>query len=128
MSRYIDADRLIAHLKDEIEECDPKCGGRPDIAYGVTLGLKSAIAFAEALSADVVEVRHAQIKWVNRPISAEWLTVVDENGDSHYGKYHDKIDPNPVGYCGECGKRLDDTFMHFCPNCGARMDGERREQ
>lgn len=56
MSRYIDADRLIAHLKDEIEECDPKCGGRPDIAYGVTLGLKYAIAFAEALSADVVEV------------------------------------------------------------------------
>lgn len=56
MKRYIDADRLIAHLKDEIEECDPKCGGRPDIAYGVTLGLKSAIAFAETLSADVVEV------------------------------------------------------------------------
>lgn len=72
---------------------------------------------------DVVEVRHAKIKWVNRPISAEWLTVVDDNGDSHYGKYHDKIDPNPVGYCGECGKRLDDTFMHFCPNCGAKMDG-----
>ena len=77
--------------------------------------------------ADVVEVRHSRIKWVNRPISAQYATVTDEYGEKHYGKVHDFIENNPVGYCGECGKRLDDTFMNFCPNCGAKMDGERSE-
>ena len=50
------------------------------------------------------------------------MTVVDEKGESHYGKYHDKIDYNPVGYCGRCSKRLDDTFMHYCPNCGVELE------
>ena len=58
MPRYIDADKLIAHLKDEIEGCKPPLGGRANgksIAYGTILGLKSAISFAETLStADVV--------------------------------------------------------------------------
>ena len=57
MARYIDADKLIAHLKDEIEGCKPPFGGRANgksIAYGTELGLKSAISFAETLStADV---------------------------------------------------------------------------
>ena len=102
MSRYIDADRLIAHLKDEIEECDPKCGGRPDIAYGVTLGLKSAIAFAEALSADVVEVRHGY-----------W-----ETEDTMLGR---------CCVCSVCGS-CPTLEYKYCPYCGAKMDGERREQ
>ena len=58
MARYIDADKLIAHLKDEIKGCEPKFGGRVNgksVAYGTELGLKAAISFAEALSvADVV--------------------------------------------------------------------------
>lgn len=57
MARYIDADKLIAHLKDEIEGCKPPFSGRANgksIAYGTELGLKSAISFAETLStADV---------------------------------------------------------------------------
>jgi len=57
--RYIDADKLIAHLKDEIEGCcEPHYGGRingKSVAYGTVLGLKSAISFAETLStADVI--------------------------------------------------------------------------
>lgn len=60
MARYIVADTLIAHLKDEIEGCKPPFCGRANgksIAYGTILGLKSAISFAETLStADVVEV------------------------------------------------------------------------
>ena len=80
----------------------------------------------EAPAADVVEVRRGKIKWVNRPIAAQYATVTNEYGEKHYGKVCDRIENNPVGYCGECGKRLDDTFMNFCPNCGARMDGERR--
>ena len=58
MARYIDADKLIAHLKDEIKECEIPFGSRANgkgIAYGTALGLKSAISFAETLStADVI--------------------------------------------------------------------------
>jgi hypothetical protein len=58
MARYIDADALIAHLKDEIKGCEIPFGSRANgkgIAYGTALGLKSAISFAETLStADVV--------------------------------------------------------------------------
>lgn len=57
MARYIDADKLIAHLKDEIKACKPKFNGRSNgksIAYGTELGLKCAISFAETLpTADV---------------------------------------------------------------------------
>lgn len=60
MKRYIDADKLIEHLKDEIEGCTQPVGSRPNgksIAYGTELGLKMAISYAETLAtADVVEV------------------------------------------------------------------------
>ena len=71
MARYIDADKLIAHLKDEIEGCKQPFGSRANgksIAYGTELGLKSAISFVETLStADVVpksEVEKLQNKVV----------------------------------------------------------------
>lgn len=55
--RYIDADKLIAHLKDEIKECEIPFGSRANgrsVAYGTKLGLQSAISFAETLAtADV---------------------------------------------------------------------------
>lgn len=53
MARYIDADKLIEHLKDEIKACEPVFDGRANgksIAYGTELGLKSAISFAETLA------------------------------------------------------------------------------
>lgn len=57
MARYIDADKLIEHLKDEIKACEPVFDGRANgksVAYGTELGLKSAISFAETLAtADV---------------------------------------------------------------------------
>ena len=57
MSRYIDADKIIEHLNDEIEACGD-CGVcfRP-ATYGTRLGLeysKSLVKTAE--TADVVEV------------------------------------------------------------------------
>lgn len=55
--RYIDADKLIEHLKDEIKACEPVFGGRANgksVAYGTELGLKSAISFAETLSTEDV--------------------------------------------------------------------------
>ena len=57
MARYIDADKLIEHLKDNLREC-----GNPDVAtqprtYGCSLGLKGALSYAETLpTTDVVEV------------------------------------------------------------------------
>lgn len=57
MARYIDADKLIEHLKDEIKACELVFNGRANgksVAYGTELGLKSAISFAETLAtADV---------------------------------------------------------------------------
>ena len=50
MARYIDADKLIEHLKDEIKACEPVFFGRANgksVAYGIELGLKSAISFSE---------------------------------------------------------------------------------
>lgn len=49
MARYIDADKLIAHLKDELKEC-PNDEYRFPVSYGCRLGLMGAIAFAETLS------------------------------------------------------------------------------
>lgn len=57
MARYIDADKLIAHLEDEIKECEIPFGSRANgkgVAYGTILGLKSAISFATALSTENV--------------------------------------------------------------------------
>ena len=57
MSRYIDADKIISHLNDEIEGCeDCDVCFRP-VTYGTRLGLeysKSLVETAEA--ADVVQV------------------------------------------------------------------------
>lgn len=72
-------------------------------------------------------VKQSEIKWVNRPIAAQYATVTDEYGEKHYGKVCDRIENNPVGYCGECEKRLDDNFMNYCPNCGAKMKGDKND-
>ena len=57
MSRYINADKIISHLNDEIEACgDYGVYFRP-VTYGTYLGLKSAKSFVEtAETADVQEV------------------------------------------------------------------------
>ena len=55
--RFIDKDKLIEHLEDNVREC-----GNPDVAtepitYGCSLGLKGALSYARTLpTADVVEV------------------------------------------------------------------------
>ena len=125
MSRYIDADKLAEGIKLSIKSWGRDCNSN---APKMVTAYQDVLYRVEAApTADVVEVRHSNIKWVNRPISAQCATVVDEYGKEHYGMIHGLIKNNPVGYCEECGKRLDDTFMNFCPNCGARMDGRRSE-
>ena len=101
MARYIDADKLIAHLKDEIEGCKQPFGSRANgkgIAYGTELGLKSAISFAETLpTADVV------------PKSE--------------GKWKKRGNEKTCSLCKFIYYSNNDEW-NFCPNCGAKMKGE----
>ena len=46
--RLIDADALIKHLEEEVNECGDYDLDKP-IAYGTMLGLKGGIAFAQAM-------------------------------------------------------------------------------
>ena len=112
--RYIDADKLIEHLQDNLRECgNPDMATKP-ITYGCSLGIKGALSCAEALlTADVVEVRHG-----------EWLKT-----ESY---------PHRV-YCSCCLKNYVTneeiiqgrswqssvycTEAEYCPRCGAKMDG-----
>ena len=57
MARYIDADKIISHLNDEIEACgDAETNCRP-IDYGTYLGLKSSKSLVQTEeTADVVQV------------------------------------------------------------------------
>jgi len=98
------ADKLVAHLRDEIEGCKPLYCGRTNgksIAYGIVLGLKSAIAFTEALATIEAE-----------PVTAEWIRPTMING----------INFN-IPHCSGCGKVPCDEGK-FCPNCGAKMKGD----
>ena len=104
--RFIDKDKLIEHLEDDLREC-----GNPDVAtepitYGCSLGLKGALSYARTLpTADVAEVRHG--KWVHTDYAMHWL-----------GKDE----------CSECtyhtSDRDDLSHLKYCPNCSARMDGD----
>ena len=57
MVKYIDADKIISHLDDNIEECqDPDIYSQP-VAYGTHLGLKYSKSLVETAEvADVIQV------------------------------------------------------------------------
>jgi hypothetical protein len=113
--RFIDGDRLIEHLEDNVREC-----GNPDVAtepitYGCSLGLKCALRYARTSpTVDVAEVRHGH-----------WI---------HKVKRYPYQPDDCEAVCSVCGMdyALDPEYtikyfaMHnkFCPNCGARMDGD----
>ena len=99
MSRYVDADKTISHLNDNIEECqDPDIYSQP-VAYGTYLGLKYSKSLVEtAETVGMQEVRHG--KW--------------EKCKECCCEYR----------CSVCEYELCRT-TNYCPNCGAKMDGER---
>ena len=99
MSKYIDVDKIIEHLNDEIEGCeDCDVCFRP-VTYGTRLGLEYSKSLVEtAETADVQEVRHG--KW--------------EKCKECCCEYR----------CSVCEYELCRT-TNYCPNCGAKMDGER---
>ena len=101
MPRYIDADKIISHLNDEIESCGDHDVDYQPVTYGTYLGLKYAKSFVEtAETADVQEVRHGT--WGN------------------YEEYSD-------GYRCSCCKLISRTCTAYCPHCGACMDGKEQE-
>ena len=55
--KYVNADKIISHLKDEIEACEnPDVYAQP-VAYGTRLGLEYSKSLVEtAETADVVQV------------------------------------------------------------------------
>ena len=97
MAEYIDRDKLIRHLEDDVEACgEPDSSIRP-IAYGTILGLRGALSYARTLpKADVVEVRHGH--WIKRGNEKK---------------------------CSVCGfiYYSNNDEWNGCPNCLAKMDG-----
>ena len=84
MSRYVDADKIISHLNDNIEECqDPDIYSQP-VAYGTYLGLKYSKSLVEtAETADVVQVVRCKDcvvphnRWTGCPILNGLVTSPD---------------------------------------------------
>ena len=76
MARYIDADKLIAHLVDEKERC-PNDEIEYPISYGCRLGLQGAISFAETqTTADVVP--KSEVEWLYYNLQA----VLEERAET----------------------------------------------
>ena len=107
MPKYINADKILSHLNDEIEACgDYGVYFRP-VTYGTYLGLKSAKSFVEtAETAYVQEVRHGR-----------WMYCGKLSGHDHWWQ------------CSECLRteftkhKADIKDYPYC-NCGAKMDGK----
>lgn len=105
MSKYINADKIISHLNDEIEGCGDCDVYSQPVVYGTYLGLTYARSvFETAETADVQEVRHG--RWISNDLGGyKWAY-----------------------YCSECGWVDGYPFNDrhkYCPHCGAKMDGER---
>ena len=107
MARYIDADKIISHLNDEIEACGDCDVYFQPVVYGTYLGLTYARSVVEtAETADVKEVRHGH-----------WITKYLDN----FRKIECK--------CSECGyigisnyDSYDDPYdFNYCPNCSAKL-------
>lgn len=98
MRRYIDADKIICRLNDEIVH-GIDIDTHP-VEFGGYLGLLSAKSIIESmLAADVQEVRHGH-----------WNTVNSK-----------------VTQCSVCRFRIDirtQLGWNFCPVCGAKMGEE----
>ncbi len=87
MARYIDADKLIEHLKDEIKACEPVFDGRANgksVAYGTELGLKSAISFAETLDTADVAPKSEVAREIFEEIKGLYVTKVINDGEVVY--------------------------------------------
>lgn len=112
MTRYINADKILSHLNDEIKACGDCYVYSQPVVYGTYLGLTYARSVVEtAETADVQEVRHGR-----------WIDLHDEN-----------VLYEQTYKCSACGEWFvieagtpKENGYKYCPNCGARMDGEKK--
>ena len=111
MRRYIDADKIICRLNDEIVH-GIDIDTHP-VEFGTYLGLLSAKSIIESvLAADVQEVRHGH--WIEKDLDnfrkVECsCSICGWSGVENYDSYVDIHD------------------FEFCPYCGAKMDEEEQE-
>ena len=108
MPKYINADKILSHLNDEIEACgDPDVYFQP-VVYGTYLGLKYSKSLVEtAETADVEEVKRGKMN-MYKPR---------------------RMNRNATYKCSVCGKLCSSYYndvgeWKFCPHCGAKMDWE----
>lgn len=106
MARYIDADKLLAELQEELEFDTPMYTEKENECFNS--GVKCAIRDIKRLpTADVAEVKHGE--WVTKV----WKTECDWGDLKHRSIT-----------CSVCkGEIYNGSITNFCPNCGAKMDG-----
>lgn len=111
MARYIDADKLIEHIKDLPTWWEDEGG-----VYGHSMKYPEGLFHCEdvinsienAPTADVVEVKHGH--WVAK----ENVRISKRGRLIHYDRYK----------CSECGVWNGRHKPKHCPDCGAKMDGK----
>ena len=84
MSRYIDADKIISHLNDEIEGCGDCDVYSQPVGYGTRLGLEYSKSLVEtAETADVVQVvRCKDCKYFVSEVCRHYLAMILSRDDS----------------------------------------------
>ena len=113
MPRYIDADKILSHLNDEIEVCGDCDVYSQPVVYGTRLGLEYSKSLVEtAETADVQEIRHGH--WIEKNLDA-----------------FRKVECS-CSMCGWSGVENYDSYVdihdfEYCPYCGAMMDEEEQE-
>lgn len=103
--KYIDADKIIFHLKCEMDRSVVDLNITP-VQCGIYFGLLYAKSLVDsAKTADVQEVRHGH-----------WIREVKEIEDTVYFK----------AFCSVCNRRVIVKY-NYCPHCGAKMDEEEQK-
>lgn len=118
MTRYINANKIISHLNDEIEACgdcfeaygDCDVYSQP-VVYGTYLGLTYARSVVDtAETADVQEVVHAYWKETTH------ITESKRGREIHSKLYN----------CSNCDAPNGRKKSSYCHWCGAKMDGKEK--
>ena len=108
MARYIDADKLLSELQEELEFETPMYTEEQNECFNS--GVKCAIRDVKSIpTADVAEVKHGV--WAKQILFS----------------YGNGVDIHQYT-CSHCNSEFRDDHIYimpvnFCPNCGAKMDG-----
>lgn len=104
MSKYIDVDKIISYLNDEIEECGDCDVYSQPVVYGTRLGLEYSKSLVEtAETVDVVQVVRCKD------------CVVPHNQWTGCPKLNGLVTP-PDFYCGYAERRKESSIVR-CKDC-----------